>query len=238
MLSLARDTSITWLGHATFQIDTPGGKRLLIDPWLGGNPACPDNLKKPDRVDVMLLTHGHFDHVADAVGIGTEHSPTTVGIFELCAWLESKGVQGCSAMNKGGTQAVGDIKATMVHAVHSCGITDGDAIIYGGEACGYVLTLENGFKVYIAGDTAVHSDMRLIGELYAPDLAILPIGDHFTMGPREAALALRLLGCKHVIPSHFGTFPVLTGTPDGLREATADIAGLTIHTLQPGETLT
>jgi L-ascorbate metabolism protein UlaG (beta-lactamase superfamily) len=238
MLSLARDTSITWLGHATFQIDTPGGKRLLIDPWLGGNPACPDNLKKPERVDVMLLTHGHFDHVADAVAIGTEHSPTTVGIFELCAWLESKGVQGCSAMNKGGTQAVGDIKATMVHAVHSCGITDGDAIIYGGEACGYVLTLENGFKVYIAGDTAVHSDMRLIGELYAPDLAILPIGDHFTMGPREAALALRLLGCKSVIPCHFGTFPLLTGTPDGLREAASDIAGLTIHTLQPGETLT
>jgi L-ascorbate metabolism protein UlaG (beta-lactamase superfamily) len=236
-LGLGRETAITWLGHATFEIRTPGGKRVLVDPWLKGNPACPEDRKSVDAVDIVALTHGHFDHVADAVDVCKQHSPAVVGIFELCGWLESKGVENASAMNKGGTQAVGDVRFTMVHAVHSCGITDGDQIVYGGEACGYVITVENGFKVYVAGDTALHSDMRLIGELWEPDLAILPIGDHFTMDPRQAAYALRMTGCKHVIPAHFGTFPLLTGTPDMLRQEAADIAGLQIHVLEPGETL-
>jgi L-ascorbate metabolism protein UlaG (beta-lactamase superfamily) len=236
-LALGRETAITWLGHGTFQIETPGGKQLLIDPWLKGNPACPEDRKTVDAVDVVVLTHGHFDHVTDAVDVCKQHSPAVVGIFELCGWLESKGVEHCSAMNKGGTQTVEGVKATMVHAVHSCGITDGDQIIYGGEACGYVLTMENGFRIYVAGDTALHSDMRLIGELWEPELAILPIGDHFTMDPRQAAYALRMLGTKHVVPAHFGTFGLLTGTPDQLRDEASDIAGLEIHALEPGETL-
>jgi L-ascorbate metabolism protein UlaG (beta-lactamase superfamily) len=228
---------LTWLGHATFRILTPAGTTVLVDPWVMGNPMCPENEKNPKQVDVMLCTHGHFDHIGDAVEIAKKHSPTVVGIPELTGWLEKKGVKNTAGMNKGGTQTVRDIKVTMVHAVHSCGITDGDQIVYGGEACGYVITMENGFKVYFAGDTALFGDMKLIGELWAPDLAILPIGDHFTMDPKAAAYALRLLGCKQVLPVHYGTFPLLSGTPAALREAASDIAGLQVFELSPGETL-
>jgi L-ascorbate metabolism protein UlaG (beta-lactamase superfamily) len=232
-----RGNSLTWLGHAAFRITTPSGKVILIDPWIQSNPACPEKLKKIQQADTMLITHGHFDHIADAVDLGKRLNPQVVGIFETCAWLESKGVKNTAPMNKGGTQKVGEIEVTMVNAVHSCGIQDGDKIIYGGEACGYVVRLPGGLTIYHAGDTAVFGDMKLIGELYSPELAMLPIGDHFTMGPREAALAIRLLGVKHVIPMHFGTFPVLTGNPDALKKATADIPSLEIHDLKPGESL-
>ena len=228
---------LQWLGHSTFRITTPSGSVIVVDPWVQSNPACPEALKKFDRLDIMLITHGHFDHIADAVELGKRFKPQVVGIYETCVWLESKGVTPTSGMNKGGTQKAGEIEVTMVHALHSCGIQDGDKIVYGGEACGYIIRLLGGFTVYHAGDTAVFGDMKLIGELYAPELALLPLGDHFTMGPREAAVAIRLLGVKHVVPMHFGTFPILAGTPDSLRAQTKDIAGLEIHALKPGETL-
>jgi L-ascorbate metabolism protein UlaG (beta-lactamase superfamily) len=232
-----RGNKLTWLGHATFGITTPSGKTAVIDPWVQTNPACPEALKKFSRLDTMLITHGHFDHIADAVTLAKEFKPQVAGIHETCAWLESKGVGNTSGMNKGGTQKVGDLEVTMVHAVHSCGIQDGDKIIYGGEACGFIVRLPGGLTIYHAGDTAVFSDMKIIGELYTPDLAMLPVGDFYTMGPREAALAIRLLGVKHVVPMHFGTFPVLTGTPEKLRELTKDVPGLEIHALKPGEAL-
>jgi len=232
-----RGNRFTWLGHAAFRIVTPSGKVIVIDPWIQSNPACPDALKKFDRLDTMLITHGHFDHIADAVTLAKEFSPQVVGIYETCAWLESKGVKQTSGMNKGGTQKVGEIEVTMVNALHSCGIQDGDKIIYGGEACGYVIRLPGGLTVYHAGDTAVFGDMKIIGELYEPEVAMLPIGDFYTMGPREAALAIRLLGVKHVIPMHFGTFPVLTGNPEALKKAAQDVAGLEIHALKPGESI-
>lgn len=228
---------LTWLGHATFRITTPGGKTIVVDPWVHSNPACPDSLKKFDRLDVILITHGHFDHIADVVELGLKFKPQIVAIYETGSWLESKGVTNVSGMNKGGTQRVGEIEVTMVHALHSCGIKDGDRIIYGGEAAGYIIRLPGGLTVYHAGDTAVFGDMKIIGELYKPDVAMLPIGDYYTMGPREAALAIRLLNVRHVIPMHFATFPVLTGRPETLRELTQDVAGLDIHTLKPGETL-
>lgn len=228
---------LTWLGHATFCITTATGKIVLVDPWVQSNPMCPEGLKTFQRVDTLLISHGHFDHIADAVEIAKKHAPQVVAIFETCVWLQSKGVTNTSPMNKGGTQKVGELEVTMVNAIHSCGIQDGDKIIYGGEASGFVIQLPGGFRVYHAGDTAVFGDMKLIGELYAPDVALLPIGDHFTMGPREAALAIRLLGVRHVIPMHFATFPLLTGTPDRLRELTQDISGLEIHALKPGETI-
>jgi L-ascorbate metabolism protein UlaG (beta-lactamase superfamily) len=231
-----RGNKLTWLGHATFKITTASGKVILVDPWLS-NPLCPEAEKKPSRVDTLLITHGHFDHIADAVELGKKFKPQIVAIFETCVWLESKGVGNTSGMNKGGTQKVGELEVTMVHAVHSCGIQDGDKIIYGGEACGYIIRLPGGMTIYHAGDTAVFGDMKIIGELYAPELAMLPIGDFYTMGPREAALAIRLLGAKHVVPMHFGAFPALTGTPTELQRLTQDIAGLEIHALKPGESL-
>ncbi len=232
-----RGNQLTWLGHSAFRIVIPGGGVIIVDPWVQSNPACPDSMKQFTRVDTLLITHGHFDHIADAVTLARQFEPQVVGIYETCAWLESKGVSRTAAMNKGGTQKVGELEVTMVHAIHSCGIQDGDKIIYGGEACGYIIRLPGGLTVYHSGDTTVFGDMKLIGELYAPDIALLPIGGHFTMGPREAALAIRLLGVRHVIPMHFGTFPVLAGTPDMLRKHAADIAGLEIHALKPGETL-
>ena len=232
-----RGNKLTWLGHAAFRIQTPDGKVVLIDPWILTNPMCPEQDKKFERIDTMLVTHGHFDHIADAVELGKKFKPQVVGIFELCAWLESKGVSGTSAMNKGGTQKVGEIEVTMVNAVHSCGIQDGDQIVYGGEACGYVLRLPGGLTIYHAGDTAVFGDMKIIADLYAPEVAMLPIGDHYTMGPREAALAIRLLNVRHVIPMHFGTFPPLVGRAEQLRALTQDIKGLEIHELKPGQSL-
>jgi len=225
---------LSWLGHSTYRIETPAGTTVLVDPWVMGNPMCPESEKKIKKVDVMLCTHGHFDHIGDAVAIAKQHNPTVVGIYELCAWMEKKGVKQISPMNKGGTQKVGDLRVTMVHAEHSCGIQDGDQIIYGGEACGYVMEFENGVKIYHAGDTCVFGDMQIIRELYAPEIVMLPIGDHFTMSPREAAYACRLLKPQTVIPMHFGTFPLLTGTPGELKKLVKDAE---ILEMKPGQTV-
>ena len=229
-----KGVKLSWLGHATFRIQTPGGKTVVVDPWVMGNPLCPEAEKKLSKVDAMLCTHGHFDHIADAVEMGKRHNPKIVGIFELCGWLEKKGVKNTSPMNKGGTQAVGDIRVTMVHADHSCGIQDGEQIIYGGEACGFVIEFENGLKIYHAGDTAVFGDMQIIRELYAPDIALLPIGDHYVMSPREAAYACKLLKPKAVVPMHFGTFPVLTGTVAEFKRLVKDAE---VVEMKPGQTL-
>lgn len=225
---------ITWLGHATFRVTTPKGTTVLIDPWVMGNPACPANEKQMKKVDVMLITHGHFDHIGDAVAIAKQHAPKVVCIPETGAWLGKKGVENVLGMNKGGTQHVEDIKVTMVHAVHSCGITDGDEVVYGGEACGYVVEFENGVKIYHAGDTMVFGDMKIIHELWRPQIALLPIGDHYTMDPRQAAYAVELLQPKMVIPMHFGTFPVLTGKPSELAKL---CEGREILEMKPGETV-
>ncbi|HXN08269.1 MAG TPA: metal-dependent hydrolase [Candidatus Acidoferrales bacterium] len=229
---------ITFCGQATFAIKTQSGKHWIIDPWLDENPVCPTRLKNPAKVDTLLITHAHFDHIGDALRLAGKHDLTALGINETVNWLHKKGVKKIVSFNKGGTIEHEGLKVTMTHAVHSCGIADGEEIIYGGEACGYVITLENGVRIYHAGDTMVFGDMKIIGELFKPDIALLPIGGHYTMDPLQGAHAIRLLGTKVVVPMHYGTFPVLTGTPEQLRDLTKEISGLQIIDLRPGETLT
>jgi L-ascorbate metabolism protein UlaG (beta-lactamase superfamily) len=227
------DVSVTWLGHASFRLDSPGGKRIYVDPWLG-NPKCPDSEKEPERIDVIALTHGHGDHVGDTVELSKKFSPEIVALVELKGWLGNQGAEvgEMPGPNKGGTVEAAGVKFTLVNAFHSSASDDGD---YLGEAAGLVIELENGTKLYFAGDTCVFGDMQLIGRIYSPDVAILPIGGHFTMDPREAAVALELLGTKRCIPCHYGTFPLLAGTPDELREQAPDVE---LIELQPGETTT
>ena len=185
---------------------------------------------------MVLITHGHYDHIHDAVPLAKKFGPKVVAIFETCLWLESKGVRNTMPMNKGGSQQVGPVKVSMTHAVHSCGIKEDDGrIVYGGEACGYVLRLPDARTVYFAGDTNVFSDMQLIAELYRPELAFLPIGDLFTMGPREAAMACRMLKAKKIVPMHFGTFPPLTGTPGKLAELIRDLSETVVWPLDIGQ---
>jgi len=226
---------ITWLGHGTFQFRLPSGQTILMDPWTEGNPAYPAGYEI-QRVDTICISHGHFDHIHDAVPLAKKFEPKKViAIYETCHWLEKKGVKNCSGMNKGGTQEFGQLKVTMTHAIHSCGILDGDQIIYGGEAAGYVITLPDGRTIYFAGDTNVFTDMNLIRELYRPQLAMLPIGDLFTMSPREANAAVRMLQPAKVIPMHFGTFPALTGRPDALSELLKDFPQTQVWPLEPGK---
>jgi L-ascorbate metabolism protein UlaG (beta-lactamase superfamily) len=227
---------ITWLGHGTFQLALENGEIVLIDPWTKGNPAYPAGFAI-GRIDTMLITHGHFDHIADAVDLARQHLPAVIANYEICAWLESKGVQRACGMNKGGSQTAGSLKVTMTNAEHSCGISDEGKILYGGDAAGFILTFADGRRAYFAGDTAVFSDMALYRELYAPALAFLPIGDLFTMDPRQAALACKLLQPEKVIPMHFGTFPPLTGRPEQLAELVAG-TGTEVWALTPGQTVT
>jgi L-ascorbate metabolism protein UlaG (beta-lactamase superfamily) len=206
-----------------------------MDPWTDGNPKYPKG-HEIDRVDTICITHGHFDHVHDAVPLAKKFSPEVVAIYETCHWLESKGVKNTRPMNKGGSQKVGEVSVTMTHAVHSCGISEGDQILYGGEAAGYVMRLPDGRTLYFSGDTNVFTDMALIQELYQPELAFLPIGDLYTMSPREAAAACRMLKARKVIPMHFGTFPALTGTPDQLARLIARTS-TEVWALEPGKTV-
>lgn len=210
-------TRVTWLGHSTMLIQTAKGTNILIDPFIGGNPSYPKSFSLPSKIQYILLTHGHGDHIADAVPIATKHGSTVVAIYELAAYIGSKGVASTIGMNLGGTVQLNDVAATMVEAKHSSAAQDEHGTHDVGVAAGFVLTVDGGTVLYHSGDTAVFGDMALIRELYQPKVIMIPIGGHFTMGPREAALAVRLLGPEVVLPMHFGTFPPLKGTPDQLK---------------------
>jgi L-ascorbate metabolism protein UlaG (beta-lactamase superfamily) len=231
------DTTVTWLGHAAFRIDTPGGKRVYVDPWLG-NPKCPEDEREPERVDLIALTHGHDDHVGQTLELAQAFGCPVVAMIELRDYLSTKGLpqDDGHAPNKGGTVEVEGIKITLTDAKHSSSTSENGTVVYLGEPAGLVIEVENGTTLYFAGDTCVFSDMALIGRIYEPDVAILPIGDHYTMGPREAVVALELLGTGRCIPCHYGTFPILTGTPDLCRELLT--TNCEILAPEPGETVT
>ena len=222
--------SLTWLGHSSFRLDTDGGKRIYIDPFPDG-PTFPENEKDPERADVIYLTHGHGDHISGAVPFQKKTGAKVLGMVELCAWLSNNGIAegDLVAFNKGGTVEQDGVRFTMTNAFHSSSAPD---LSYTGEPTGVVIRFD-GKSVYFAGDTCVFGDMQLIARLYEPQVAVLPIGDHFTMGPEEAALALELLGNPRCVPCHWGTFGLLTGTPDKLAELTS----AQVEKLEPGDSV-
>lgn len=244
--SLPSGLKITYLGHSTFYLTLPNGKTVIVDPWTYGNPRCPNELKDITSADLMLITHGHDDHAGDALPIAQKTGCTIVCMFELMSVYTQQGVpsEKFQPMNKGGSIRLDDlgVTITMTHALHSAstGSVDGERFpVYTGEPAGFVVTLhDSGFAFYLAGDTAVFSDMRLIAELYQPKLAFLPIGDRFTMGPREAAYATKFLpGVEAVVPIHYATFPLLSGTPEAFADELAKVGtGVEILVFEPGET--
>lgn len=225
--------AITSLGHSSFRVRTPGGKEILFDPWYTGNPAFLE-ATRPKSADLILISHGHFDHFTDAEATARATGATVVAIWEITSYLGAKGVKNVEPMNKGGTITTKGLRITMTDARHSSSVDD-SGIVYLGEAVGFIIKLENGQTIYFAGDTALFGDMKLIGELYQPAIAFLPIGDRFTMGPDSAALAAQWLGVKQVVPMHHSTFPLLTGTPEQLEQHLAG-TGIDVLRLKPGET--
>jgi L-ascorbate metabolism protein UlaG (beta-lactamase superfamily) len=226
-------TRIVWLGHATVLVQTAKGTNILIDPFIAQNPKYPRDFELPAKIHYILLTHGHGDHISDAVPVAAKHDSTVVAVYELAAYIAGKGVTRTIGMNLGGTVQLDDVAATMVDAKHSAGAQDEHGTHYVGVAAGFVLSVADGPILYHAGDTAVFGDMNLIRELYRPTVAMLPIGGHFTMGPKEAALAVRYIEPEVVLPLHWGTFPILTGTP---RELAALVdASVKVIDWSPGE---
>ena len=213
---------VTWLGHATFLIGTPEGKSILIDPWLAGNPKCPARFHEVQS-DAILITHGHGDHTDGVMTAARNCSGRIAAIYELTDWLATRGIDKAKliGMNKGGTLTLDEVSltVTMTDARHSSSVVKDGLPLYVGEPAGLVLRFSDGLRLYISGDTCLFGDMALIRELEQPDAAILPIGDVYTMNPRAAAHACKLLGVKRVIPGQYGTFPALSGTPAALRDA-------------------
>jgi L-ascorbate metabolism protein UlaG (beta-lactamase superfamily) len=232
-MTASKGTRITWLGHAAVLVQTAQGTNILIDPFFAQNPSYPKDFLLPAKIDYILLTHGHFDHISDAVPVAKKHGSTVVAIYELADFISGKGVGSTIGMNLGGTVRLHEVAATMVEAKHSAAAQDEQGSHYVGVAAGFVLTLADGPVLYHAGDTNVFGDMSLIRELYKPTVALLPIGGHFTMGPQEAALAARLLEPKVILPIHFGTFPPLTGTPQQLAALVG--SGVQVVEWKPGE---
>jgi len=235
---IKKDFELTFLGHSAFQVTSPKGITMLIDPWLTGNPQAAMETDNVGTIDLILVTHGHGDHLGDTFGIAQKTKAQVVSMPEISRFLTAKGLDNTVGMNKGGTYRFREIDITMVQATHSSSTMENDTIVYTGEPAGYVVTLENGFSIYHAGDTGVCKDMEIIGDLYHPDLAVLPIGSHYVMGPREAAYACQMIRPTYVVPMHYGTFPVLTGTPKAFMDEMASLPSVSVIVMNPGDTLT
>jgi len=234
-MTLLNGTRVTWLGHATVLVETPGGTNFLIDPFLAHNPRFPKDYVLPQKIDYVLLTHAHIDHTADAIPVAEKHGSTIVAIYELAGYMASKGAKSTVGMNLGGSVKLAGVTVSMVEAKHSSSLDEGGVPLYLGVAAGLVLSIPDGPVLYHAGDTSVFRDMELIRELYEPDVAMLPIGGCYTMGPKEAALAVKYLRPKVVLPIHWGTMPQLVGTPQELAGLVGDQTHVAL--VAPGEAL-
>lgn len=231
---IGKNVGIFYLGHSAFKLMSPHGKVVLIDPWIE-NPLLHTSIKDLGKVDLILITHGHGDHVGNALSIARETQATIVSIHEISQYFVAKGHSKVIGMNKGGTLEAEGLKITMTHAIHSSTISESGQMTPAGEAAGFIIKFENGFRIYHAGNTAVFKDMEIIRDLYQPELALLPIGDHYVMSPEEAAYACKLLRPRFVIPMHYETFPILTGTPQKFQNLVRDMADLEVIILAPGE---
>jgi L-ascorbate metabolism protein UlaG (beta-lactamase superfamily) len=231
--------AITFLGHACFKLVSPEGEHILLDPWLKDNPQAPPGAEDVDKLDFILATHAHMDHLGDTLDLAKKSGAKVIAMPEISRYLMQKGLSQEQAigMNKGGSFRPGSFQVTMVQAIHSSSLVEGDQMVYGGEAVGFVIRFQNGFSLYYAGDTGLFYDMKIIADLYKPELAILPIGSHYVMGPEEAAYACELLKPRYVIPMHYGTFPALTGTPEKFQELMQRLPEVEVLVMNPGETI-
>jgi L-ascorbate metabolism protein UlaG (beta-lactamase superfamily) len=234
---IGKGVKITYLGHSAFKLVSPQGVVIYVDPFLKNNPQTPADQKEVDKADMILPTHGHGDHLGDTVAIAQKTNASVVAIAELATYLTKKGLKNVVRMNKGGSYTAKGIRITLVNAQHSSSVTEEGQVIYTGEPGGFIIRFENGFTVYHAGDTAVMADMKIFGDIYKPNLALLPIGSHFTMDPQEAAYACQLLRPQFAIPMHYKTFPVLTGTPEAFIQAMKDQPGVKVIVMNPGQTI-
>jgi len=247
----AGKAEVLWLGQATIRITTPGGKVIVIDPWLTTNPKTPAEFKPLSalgKVDMILVTHAHYDHFFDAPALAKLNNVPVYNAGGMGPSIVSLGILPTALVQrfgKSGTVAPfgpSGPKITAVHAEHSSELvwknpaTDKDETHYGGEPVGYLIELENGFKIWHMGDTGLFGDMRLIGETYKPDLVLIPIGGHFTMGPQDAAIAVRdMIKPKYAIPFHYGTFPLLRGTPAEFISALGPNSSTRVVVPEPGQ---
>jgi L-ascorbate metabolism protein UlaG (beta-lactamase superfamily) len=229
------DTNVKarWLGHSAFRLDSPSGKIIYIDPFLSQNPSTPEEYKNPGEIDYILLTHGHEDHVGDTLELAKKTGCTVVAQVELSQLLKKKGLKEEQRIefNKGGTVHFDDFSVTLVSANHSSSF-GGE---YAGEPGGLVLSFDDDICFYHLGDTNIFGDLELYGDMYEPHVIAVPMGDHYTMGPQEAALCCDMLRAKMAIPIHYGTFPVLTGKPEDFKSFTEEFCDTEVKIPKAGD---